>query len=242
MLHSAADPTPDSLILETFTSHLAHTPSTRVNCLLAHRSPRYPGTITVYQAFKPVIATYFATHGYLTGCKEFSMDRMTWVKPGFLWMMHRSGWASKKDQEHVLAIHVQHNTFIDWMRVGILSSHKPARSPSGEEEDIEHRAEWKRQLENSDVRVQWDPDHEPAHGHPLARRVIQIGLRGEAVRQYADKESGVVVAVEDITTFAKRERERLQSGARIEELQVPVEREIEVGDEEIFKKHRLSNN
>jgi len=26
------------------------------------------------------------------------MNRMTWIKPNFLWMMYRSGWASKKNQ------------------------------------------------------------------------------------------------------------------------------------------------
>ncbi|WP_141653813.1 DUF4291 family protein, partial [Erwinia billingiae] len=25
----------------------------------------------------------------------FSMTRMTWIKPSFLWMMYRSGWGMK---------------------------------------------------------------------------------------------------------------------------------------------------
>ncbi len=32
------------------------------------------------------------------------MNRMTWIKPNFLWMMYRSGWAVKKNQERILAI------------------------------------------------------------------------------------------------------------------------------------------
>jgi hypothetical protein len=31
-------------------------------------------------------------------CPDFSLRRMTWIKPGFLWMMHRSGWATKPNQ------------------------------------------------------------------------------------------------------------------------------------------------
>ncbi|WP_458785448.1 DUF4291 family protein [Vallitalea sediminicola] len=28
---------------------------------------------------------------------SFKLNRMTWVKPSFLWMMYRSGWAKKPD-------------------------------------------------------------------------------------------------------------------------------------------------
>ncbi|MFM7854759.1 MAG: DUF4291 family protein [Flammeovirgaceae bacterium] len=27
-----------------------------------------------------------------------SLNRMTWMKPNFLWMMYRSGWATKHNQ------------------------------------------------------------------------------------------------------------------------------------------------
>ena len=36
----------------------------------------------------------------------------------------------------------------------------------------------------SEVRLQWDPDHDP-HGRPLARRALQLGLRGEALTSRA---------------------------------------------------------
>ncbi|MFE7243927.1 DUF4291 family protein [Streptomyces sp. NPDC057580] len=29
----------------------------------------------------------------------FSFNRMTWIKPSFLWLMHRSNWARKSGQE-----------------------------------------------------------------------------------------------------------------------------------------------
>lgn len=47
--------------------------------------------------------------------QKFKMDRMTWIKPSFLWMMYRSGWATKKDQERILAIDIKRegfNTFL----------------------------------------------------------------------------------------------------------------------------------
>jgi hypothetical protein len=43
----------------------------------------------------------------------FKFDRMTWVKPSFLWMMYRSDWATKPDQERVLAVSITRDGF-EW--------------------------------------------------------------------------------------------------------------------------------
>lgn len=67
--------------------------------LLAHYDDT---TIVVYQAYRPAIAEFAVRHGHLGG--EFRLNRMSWIKPGFLWMMHRSGWATKPDQERILAV------------------------------------------------------------------------------------------------------------------------------------------
>ena len=40
-------------------------------------------------------------NGYFGGA--FSLDRMSWIKPNFLWMMFRSGWGTKEGQEVTLA-------------------------------------------------------------------------------------------------------------------------------------------
>jgi hypothetical protein len=57
----------------------------------------------VYQAYRPSIGHFAAEHGHFRG-GGFSLQRMSWIKPGFLWMMYRCGWASKPDQNVVLAI------------------------------------------------------------------------------------------------------------------------------------------
>jgi Domain of unknown function (DUF4291) len=54
-------------------------------------------TITVYQAYSPQIAGAAVAAGTLRG--PFKRERITWIKPSFLWMMHRSGWATKPGQE-----------------------------------------------------------------------------------------------------------------------------------------------
>jgi hypothetical protein len=43
--------------------------------------------VVVYQAYRPTIGNFAATHGYFGG--EFSLNRMSWIKPNFLWMMYR---------------------------------------------------------------------------------------------------------------------------------------------------------
>jgi hypothetical protein len=74
--------------------------------LLAHYDDT---TIIVYQAYRPAIAEYAVRHGHFGG--EFSPNRMSWIKPGFLWMMHRSGWATKPDQERILAVRLPREVF-----------------------------------------------------------------------------------------------------------------------------------
>src|SRR5262249_23601423 len=50
-------------------------------------------TVVVYQAYAPEIGRFAAEHGWFGG--PFSYERMSWVKPNFLWMMYRSGWGTK---------------------------------------------------------------------------------------------------------------------------------------------------
>ncbi|MFC4898239.1 DUF4291 family protein [Streptosporangium amethystogenes subsp. fukuiense] len=60
-------------------------------------------TVTVYQAYTPEIGLPAARYGrFPTAWKR---DRMTWVKPSFLWMMYRCGWGTKEGQETVLVPH-----------------------------------------------------------------------------------------------------------------------------------------
>jgi hypothetical protein len=59
-------------------------------------------TVTVYQAYDPAIAA--SALRAQTFVAPFERDRMTWIKPSFLWMMYRCGWASEPGQTRVLAI------------------------------------------------------------------------------------------------------------------------------------------
>ena len=50
--------------------------------------------IIIYQSYKKEIGNFAVKNQFFGGA--FSFDRMTWIKPNFLWMMYRNGWGTKK--------------------------------------------------------------------------------------------------------------------------------------------------
>ena len=56
--------------------------------------------IFVYQAFKPNIVEEALRQG--TFGKGFNLDRMTWIKPSFGWMLYRSDYATARLQEGIV--------------------------------------------------------------------------------------------------------------------------------------------
>src|SRR5690349_4381207 len=153
-------------------------------------------SIVVYQAYRPSIGHFAARHGYFGG--EFSLSRMSWIKPNFLWMMYRCGWASKEGQEVVLAVRLKRAGFDSLLAEAVHSAYK---------EVVYHSEEaWKRAVEHSDVRLQWDPDHAPA-GAKVERRAIQLGMRGEALARYARE---WIIEIEDISDFVREQYQYVQ--------------------------------
>jgi len=137
---------------------------------------------------------------------------MTWIKPSFLWMMYRCGWAEKENQERVLAIDIKRETFDEIVKNSVISSYKPNL---GITED-----EWKEEVKNSLVRCQWDPERD-IHGKPIGRRSIQLGIRGEAVEKYVNE---WIVKITDITDEVKRIKQSIDNGTFKENL-LPEEKE-----------------
>src|ERR1700742_4382545 len=86
--------------------------------ILAHQTEEQ---IVFYQAYKHNIAD-FAVENQFLGGPEYSYNRMSWVKPNFLWMMYRCGWAEKENQERVLALWVNKSDFEKILNEAVLSS------------------------------------------------------------------------------------------------------------------------
>lgn len=165
-------------------------------------------TVVVYQAYRPAIAKYAVDHQVFGG-NAYSYDRMSWIKPNFLWMMYRCGWAAKEGQESVLAIHLPKTFFERILSQAVPSSYQPWLFPE--------IASWQAALQAGDVRLQWDPDHDP-WGNKLERRAIQLGLRGDVLKEFGQRQ---VTAIEDITDFVKAQYAVLQRDP--DALQVPEE-------------------
>ena len=144
-------------------------------------------TIRVYQAYNKTIAEEAVNNG--TFGAHFSMTRMTWIKPSFLWMMYRCGWAQKENQEHVLAIDIKRTGFDKAVNSAVISTFSDDLGITKEE--------WQKQVKESDVRVQWDPEKD-IDGNNLPYRSLQLGLRGNAVNKYVHD---WIVKVTDITDY-----------------------------------------
>ena len=130
-------------------------------------------TVTVYQAFSSTIANAAVASGRFV--PPFSLQRMTWIKPSFIWMIHRSGWASKPGQEHVLAIRITRVGF-EWALWHSCLTYFDSRIYS-------NRADWTNQARTSPVRIQWDPERSVSLS-PLPWRTAQIGLSMKAIHLY----------------------------------------------------------
>jgi hypothetical protein len=145
-------------------------------------------TIRVYQAYNNAIADSALTHGTFVS-PPFKAERMTWIKPSFLWMMYRSGWGSKDEgQSRILAIDITREGF-EWALAHSCPSHRdPAMSYEA----------WEQLKTNSPVRIQWDPERDLLL-QPLEHRAIQIGLSNKAVELYLNEWIQNIV---DVTALA----------------------------------------
>lgn len=172
--------------------------------------------IIVYQSYRTEIGLFAAKNQYFGGA--FSLDRMTWIKPNFLWMMYRNGWGTKEGQEVVLAIHLKRNSFETYLKNAVYSSFKPELYTSYDS--------WQKDVQKSNIRLQWDPDHDP-YGSKLERRAIQIGLRKEFIKSYAQED---ILEIEDISEFVG-EQYKLVTSQNLESLVIPKEKPLIFKDE-----------
>ncbi len=81
-------------------------------------------SITGYQAYAAAVAApAVAAQRFVP---PFKRERMTWIKPSFLWMMYRCGYATKPGQERVLAIELSREGF-GWALAHACLSHDDRR-------------------------------------------------------------------------------------------------------------------
>jgi hypothetical protein len=180
-------------------------------------------SIIVYQAYKPEIGHVAARDNRFGS--GWSRTRMSWFKPNFLWMMYRSGWGTKENQEVTLAIRIRRGFFERALAQAVPSSFST--------DVFADESAWKKAVASSDVRLQWDPDHSPT-GSALSRRAIQIGLRGVMLQEDADE---ATLEIHDISSFVEEQRARIHD---LENLRTPSERVLTPREAEVAVRLGLS--
>lgn len=168
-------------------------------------------TIRVYQAYSDAIADSALAHGTFVS-PPFKMDRMTWIKPSFLWMMYRAGWGLQDaGQKRILAIDITREGF-EWALAHSCLSHA---------DESMSKEEWEAKKNASPVRIQWDPERDLLL-RPLEHRTIQIGLSKEAVRRYVNE---WICRITDVTPLAHEIHTLIQGGDLVTaHRQLPQER------------------
>ncbi|XP_076452591.1 uncharacterized protein LOC143288172 isoform X2 [Babylonia areolata] len=158
-------------------------------------------SIVVYQAFCPAIADA-AVKDQRFGGGGFSFTRMSWIKTNFLWMMYRCGWATKRNQERVLAVRITLDGFNQILAEALTGKLQKSKG-----------------LADCTVRLQWDPDHTPT-GEKQSRRAIQLGLKDDILKKYSTQ---WIVSISDVTPFVRYQHRVLKQRGMVK-LSTPLER------------------
>jgi hypothetical protein len=120
----------------------------------------------------------------------FSFNGMTWIKPSFLWLMHRSNWAQKSVQGRILAVRITREGWEDALSRAVLSTAAPAV------------------LAQAPVHVQWDPERS-LRAAALNRYSIQVEIGRGLIRTFVDD---WIVDLTDITPQARKMAGLVQGG------------------------------
>lgn len=147
--------------------------------------------VFVYQAFTPRIVEVALRNG--TFGEGFGRSRMTWIKPSFGWMLYRSGYAEKNNQERILRIKITHEGFHTLLENAVTSDFKSSNAAD--------HSQWQEAVQQSKVVIQWDPDRDLHLRKIQGQRAIQIGIGPQLVGDYVGK---WIIGLEDVTNHAKR--------------------------------------
>jgi hypothetical protein len=174
-------------------------------------------SIVVYQAYSSTIADPALKAQRFV--EPFSFGRMTWIKPSFLWLMHRSNWGSKSGQERTLAVTIS--------KAGLETALSKAVLTAYDAKVFRSREDWQRQFEDALVHVQWDPERS-LRGAALDHYSIQIGISRHLIREFVEKWT---LKIEDLSPVVAKTRDLLRSGRADEaKRHLPTERTYPVPD------------
>ena len=155
-------------------------------------------SIIVYQAYSKEIGLPAIQHQRFV--PPFSLGRMTWIKPSFLWMMERSNWGLKAGQEMILAIRITRQGWEEALSNAVLTT--------PDQRVYRSHAEWQARQKTATVNIQWDPER-TLRGKSLLIRSIQVGLSRHIVERYVNDWT---LEIQDATPLVRKIYRLLQEG------------------------------
>lgn len=147
-------------------------------------------TIVMYQAYSSQIADPAIKQQKFVA--PFSFQRMTWIKPSFLWLMYRSNWGQKSGQTRILAVHITRSGWEKTLALGVLTAPEKQVYASGHE--------WEQKFKVAPVHIQWDTERS-SRGAALPCFSIQVGLSRHVIQEYVDE---WIVKIEDLTPVVRK--------------------------------------
>jgi hypothetical protein len=158
-------------------------------------------SIVVYQAYRAAIALAALQNQRFVS--PFSLNRMTWIKPSFLWLMERSNWGLKPGQEMILAVRITRQGWEEALAQAVLTAY--------DTRVYRDHADWQAQFEHAQVHVQWDPER-TLRGKHLSARSIQVGLGRQIIAKYVNDWT---LEIRDYTPLVRKIYGLLQAGQEI---------------------------
>lgn len=168
-------------------------------------------SIVVYQAYGATIALAALQNQRFVA--PFSLHRMTWIKPSFLWLMERSNWGLKPNQEMILAVRITRQGWEEALSQAVLTAY--------DAQVYRDYEDWRARFEHALVHVQWDPER-TIRGKHLPARSIQVGLSRHIIEKYVN---AWTIEIRDYTPLAHKIYSLLQAGQEAKARQfLPPER------------------
>lgn len=155
-------------------------------------------SIVIYQAYPDAIAD--AALKAQRFVEPFSVGRMTWIKPSFLWLMHRSNWGNKSGQERTLAVTISRAGWESALSRGVLTVFEASV--------FRTKTDWDEQFQQAVVHVQWDPERN-LRGVALEYYSIQVGISRHIIREFVDSWT---LKIDDVTAQVTKIHKLLRAG------------------------------
>jgi hypothetical protein len=155
-------------------------------------------TIVVYQAYPEAIAEPAVKAQRFV--EPFSFGRMTWIKPSFLWLMHRSNWGTKSGQERTLAVTISRTGWESALSRAVLTVFEAGAFGS--------KSGWAERFQRAEVHAQWDPERS-LRGAALDYYSIQVGISRHVIREFVDDWT---VRIDDLSAKVAKMHTLLRAG------------------------------